>query len=83
MPQLSNVSEKEWKRTGSKFFDGLNPFTISKLKSKEFVGELLIQKVSKMMQAWLILKSNVKKIRRCPMNQLKLLLRNRFYADDF
>ena len=56
----------------AKFFNGMNPFTFSKLKSKEFVRELLVPKVSKRMQASLTLKGKVKKIRRCPVNQLKL-----------
>ena len=50
MPQLGNVSEKVWKRKGSKIFYGMNPFTFSKLKSKEYVRELLVQKVSNLMQ---------------------------------
>ena len=53
-------------------FNGMNPFTFSKLKNKEFVLELFVQKVSKLKQAWLTLKGKVKKIRRCPVNQLKL-----------
>ena len=55
----------------AKLFNGINPFTFSKLKSKEFVRELLVPKISKMMQASLTLKGKVKKIRRCPLNQLK------------
>ena len=47
-------------------FNGMNSFTFSKLKSKEFVWELFVQKVSKLKQAWLTLKGKVKKIRRCP-----------------
>ena len=71
MPQLSNVSEKGWKRKGSKFFNDMNPLTFSKLKSKELVRELFVQKVGKVMQAWLTLKGKVKRIRCCPVNQLK------------
>ena len=50
----------------------MNPFTFSKLKSKEFVWELFVQKVSKLKQAWLTLKGKVKKMKRCPVNQLQL-----------
>ena len=63
---------KKFGRKGSKIFYGMNPFTFSKLKSKEYVWELLVQKVSNLMQAWFILKGKVKKIGRCPVNQLKL-----------
>ena len=55
----------------AKIFYGMNPFTFSKLKSKEYVRELLVQKVSNLMQAWFTLKGKVKKIGRCPVNQLK------------
>ena len=54
----------------AKFFNGMNPFTFSKLKSKEYVRELLVQKVSNLMQAWFPLKGKVKKTGRCPVNQL-------------
>ena len=60
-------SEKE-----ANFFIAMNPFNFSKLMSKEFVRELLVQKVSKLIQAWFILKVKVEKIGRCPVNQLKL-----------
>ena len=56
----------------AKFFNGMNPFTFSKLKSKEYVGELLVQKVSNLMQSWFTLKGKIKKIGRCPVNQFKL-----------
>ena len=56
----------------TKSFSGMNPFTFSKLKSKEYVRGLLVQKVSNLVQAWLTLKGKVKKIGRCPVNQLKL-----------
>ena len=56
----------------AKIFYGKNPFTFSKLKSKEYVRELLVQKVSNLMQAWFTLKGKDKKIGRCPVNQLKL-----------
>ena len=51
------------------FFNGMNSFTFSKLKSKEYVRELLVQKL---MQAWFFLEGKVKKIGCCPVNQLKL-----------
>ena len=56
----------------AKFFNGMNPFTFSKLKSKEYVKKLLVQKVSNLMQALFTVKGKVKKIGRCPVNQLKL-----------
>ena len=56
----------------AKFFNGMNPFTFSKLKSKKYVRELLVQKVKNLMQAWFTLKGKVKKIGRYPVNQLKL-----------
>ena len=71
MPQLGNVSENIWKTKGSKIFGGMNPFTFSKLKSKECVRGLLVQKVSNLMQACFTLKDKVKKSGRCPVNQLK------------
>ena len=72
MPQLGNVSEKLGREKEANFFNGMNSFTLSKLKSKEYVRELLVQKVSKLMQAWFFLEGKVKKIGRCPVNQLKL-----------
>ena len=56
----------------AKIFNGMNPFTFSKLKSKEYARELLVQKVSYLMQAWFTLKGKVKKIGRCHVNELKL-----------
>ena len=52
-----------------KYFSGMNPFTFSKLKSQKLEKEFLVQKVSKLMQAWFTLKGNVKQIRRGPVNQ--------------
>ena len=63
---------KKFGRENEAKFNGMNPFTFSKLKSKKFVWELFVQKVSKLKQAWLTLKVKVKKIRRCPVSQLKL-----------
>ena len=71
MPQLSNISEKFWREKEANF-NGMNLLTFSKLKNKEFVWELFVQKVSKLKQAWMTLKGKVKKIRRCPVNQLKI-----------
>ena len=39
--------KKHWKRTGRKFSNGMNPYTFSKLKSKMFARELLVQKAIK------------------------------------
>ena len=63
---------KKFGREKEAKFNGMNPFTFSELKSKEFVWELLVQKFSKLKQAWMTLKGKVKKIRRCPVNQLKI-----------
>ena len=40
------------RETEVKIFSGMIPFTFSKLKSKEFIKEFLMQKVSKLLQAW-------------------------------
>ena len=61
-------SEKE-----AKIFSSTNQFILPNLKSKEFAEELIVHKVSELMQAWFTLKGKVKKIRSCPVNQLKLL----------
>ena len=54
----------------TKYLSGMNPLTVSKFESRDYVSEF--QKASNLMQAWLTLKGKVKKIRRCPVNQLKL-----------
>ena len=56
----------------AKFFSSKNQFILSKLKSKEFAEELIVHKVSELMQAWFTLKGKVKKIRSCPVNHFKL-----------
>ena len=48
---------------------GMNPLTVSKFESRDYVSEY--QKAGNLMQAWLTLKGKVKKIRCCPVNQLK------------
>ena len=55
----------------AKIFSSNNQFILSKLKSKEFAEELIVHKVRELMQAWFTLKGKVKKIRSCPLNQLK------------
>ena len=46
MLQLSNVSKKKFGREKeTKSFSGMNPFTFSKLKSKEFVRPSCSKKV--------------------------------------
>ena len=70
MPQMSNVSEKAWKKQRmSNFLSSKNQFILSKLKNKEFAEELIVRKVSELMHAWFTLKGKVKKIRCCPVNQ--------------
>ena len=49
-----------------------NQFIFSKLKSKEFAEEFIVRRVSELIYAWFTLKGKVKKIRCCPVNQLKL-----------
>ena len=56
----------------AKFLISKNQFILSKLKSKEFAEELIVHKVSELMQAWSTLKGKVKKIRSCAVNQFKL-----------
>ena len=56
----------------AKFLSSKNRFILSKLKSKEFAEELIVHKVSELMQAWFTLKGNVKKIGSCPVNQLEI-----------
>ena len=46
-------------------------FTFSKLKSKEFAEDPIVHKVSELIHACFTLKGKVKKIRCCPVNQLK------------
>ena len=62
-----------WEKIGrekkTKYLSGMNPLTVPKFKSRDYVSEF--QKASNLMQAWLTLKGKVKKIRRCPVNQLK------------
>ena len=73
MPQLSNVSEKSFEREKeAKFFGIRNQFILSKLNSKNFAEALIVRKISELMHALFTLKGKVKKIRCCPMNQLKL-----------
>ena len=65
---------KKFGREKEAIFNGMNLLNFSKLKSKEFVRELFVQKVSILMQVWFTLKGTVKRIRRCPVNQLKLFV---------
>ena len=66
------ILEKFGREKETKSFRSMSPFDFPKLKSKKYVRELLVQKVSNLMQAWFTLKGKVKKIGRCPVNQLKL-----------
>ena len=59
MPQLSNVSKKFGEK-GAKFFRGMNLFTLSNLKRKEFADELIVLKVSELMHALFTLKGKKK-----------------------
>ena len=57
---------------GAKFFSSKNQTILSKLNSKDFAEELIVRKVSELMQTWFTLKGEVKNIRCCPVNQLQL-----------
>ena len=72
MPQLSNASENLKENRKQNFYSSKNRFILSKLKSKEIAEEFIVRKVSELMYAWFTLKGKVKKIRCCPVNQLKL-----------
>ena len=56
----------------AKLFSSKNQFKFSKLQSKEFAEEFIVRKVCELMYEWFTLKGKVKKIRCCPVNQLKL-----------
>ena len=66
------MSHKNFGEKEKKFFGGMNPFTLSKLKSKDFAEKLIVHRVSELVHVWFTLKGKVKKIRCCPVNQLKL-----------
>ena len=66
------MSEQNFGEKEAKFFSGVNPFTLSKLKSIDFAEKLNVHRVSELMHVWFALKGKVKKIWRCPVNQLKL-----------
>ena len=67
MFRKKNEREKE-----AKFFSSKNQFNFSKLQSKEFAEEFFVRKVCELMYEWFTLKGKVKKIKCCPVNQLKL-----------
>ena len=46
MPQLGNVSEKNWKRKRSEFFKRCESVNFLKVEKKEFVWDFLVQKLS-------------------------------------
>ena len=54
------MSQKKFGEKGAKFFRGMNPFTISNLKRKEFADELIVHKVSELMHASFTLKGKKK-----------------------
>ena len=66
------MSQKKFEESKTKNFSVMNPSTLSKLKSKEFAEKLIVHRVSELMHVWFNLKVKVKKIRCCPVNQLKL-----------
>ena len=47
----------------AKIYSGKNPFTFSKLNSKEFEEKIIVLRVSELMHVWFTLKGKVKKIR--------------------
>ena len=69
---MSNVSEKVWKRKGSRNFQQQESFYSPKIEEKkEFAKTLAVLKFTELMHAWFIFKGKLKKIWRCPVNQLK------------
>ena len=66
------MSHEKFGESEAKIFSVMNPFTLSKMKSKEFTEALIEHKVSELMHVWFALKGIVKKIRCCPVNQMKL-----------
>ena len=66
------MSQKKFGESKTKNFSVMNPFPLSKLKSKEFAVKLMVHRVNELMHVWFNLKVKVKKIRCCPVNQLKL-----------
>ena len=55
------MSHKKSGERKTKIFSGMNPFTLSKLKSKEFAEKLIVHRVSELMHVWFNLKVKVKK----------------------
>ena len=72
VPQLSKASIKLEEKKIQNFLSSRNLFTLSNLKSKEFVKKVFVQKVSRLMHAWFTLKGNVKRIRCYPVKELIL-----------
>ena len=64
--------KKFGREKAAKIFSSKNESALPKLKSREFAKALTVHNVSELMHAWFTLKGKVKKIRRCPVNQLKL-----------
>ena len=64
--------KKFGREKAAKFFCSKNQFVLPKLKSKEFAKALTVHKVTELIDAWFTLKGKVRKIRRYPVNQLKL-----------
>ena len=69
---LAMFRKKFGREKEGKFFS----FTFSKLNSKEFAKDPIVHKVSELMHAWFTLKSKVKKISCCPVNDLTFLMCN-------
>ena len=65
------MSHKIFGEKEPKFFSVMIPFTLSKLRSKDFAEKLIVHRVSELVHVWFTLKSKVKKIRCCPVTQLK------------
>ena len=77
------MSHKNFGEKEAKIFSGMNPFTLSKLKSIDFAEKINVHRVSELMHVWFTFKGTAKKIWRCPVNQLKLFAVQEYYADDF
>ena len=71
MPQLSNVSEKLEEKRKQNFLT-VRIRLLFKVEEQRVRKGTTVQKVSNLMQASFTVKGKVKKIGRCPVNQLKL-----------
>ena len=69
------MSQKKFGESKTKNFSGMNPFTLSKLQSKEFAEKLIVHRVSELMHVWFNLKVKVKKNQVLPCESIKTFCR--------